>query len=294
MVIRSEWDGYRGLVIKDGQQVRIYSRNRRDLTRSYPEIASAALKLKVEQAILDGEIVALDDKGHPDFQALQNWRAGGRHHLAFYTFDLLHRNGRDLTGEPLMARRKRLDKVLAIGAVIRPSIELNGSASEVIEVVRSHGLEGVVAKRRNSPYRSGDRSGDWLKCRLDQQQEFVIGGFRPNGRSVDCVLVGYYEGSTLRFAGKVHAGFTPHVRRELREKLQPLEIGRCPFKGLPTGRSRWGSGVTEAEMRHMIWVRAALVVQIRFLEWTADGRLRHSAFLGLRADKAAKQVKREG
>ena len=139
-------------------------------------------------------------------------------------------------------------------------------------------------------YRPGDRSNDWLKLRLDTQQEFVIGGFRPIGPGIDALLVGYYEGKKLKFAGKVRAGFTPHIRRYIRTKLDPLRTDKCPFVDLPTGRSRWGGGVTADEMREMAWTRPELVAHTWFLEWTAEGRLRHG---GLRHDKRAREVRRE-
>ena len=121
----------------------------------------------------------------------------------------------------------------------------------------------------------------------------MIGGFRPDGATIDALLVGYYEGKAFKFAGKVRAGFTPHTRRQVRLQLDPLRTAKCPFANLPTGSSRWGAGVTEEEMHQMVWTRPELVAQIRFLEWTAEGRFRHAAFLGLRADKPAKEVRRE-
>ncbi|MGH8291533.1 MAG: hypothetical protein ACREV7_21545 [Steroidobacteraceae bacterium] len=128
----------------------------------------------------------------------------------------------------------------------------------------------------------------------ESQQEFVIGGFRPDGRSsIDALVVGYFEGKALKFAGKVRAGFTPHIRGELRRRLQPLCVAKCLFADLPSGRSRWGGGITAEEMRQFVWTGPELVAQIRFTEWTSEGRLRHAAFLGLRSDKVAKAVHRD-
>jgi len=152
-----------------------------------------------------------------------------------------------------------------------------------------------VAKRRDSVYTPGERSHDWVKLKLENQQEFVVGGCRPDGESsIDALLVGYYEGSKLRFAGKVRAGLVPHSRRELAAKLAPLRIPQCPFSDLPSGKSRWGGGVTADQMHEMRWTKPELIVQIRFVEWTAEGRLRHAAYLGLRPDKSAAEVRREG
>jgi ATP-dependent DNA ligase len=152
----------------------------------------------------------------------------------------------------------------------------------------------VIAKRRDSLYEPGERSGAWQKLKLELSQEFVVGGYRPGFNSVDALLVGYYEGRRLRFAGKVKAGFVAHTRRELFRELQPLHTVQCPFVNLPDSRSsRWGGGVTAEEMREMQWVRPGVVVQVRFVEWTAEGRLRHAAFVGLRSDKEAGEVRRE-
>lgn len=288
-------DGYRALLIKHGARVQIRSRNDKDLTRTYPRIAAAAQQLKAETAVIDGEIVALGPDGKPSFQALQHRGESPGHQIVYYAFDLLHVNGRDVMGEPLMKRRATLASIVPKDATLRLSQELPGSAADVLKAVRAAGLEGVIAKRKNSIYQPGARSNDWVKLKLEHQQEFVIGGYRPDGsQGVDALLVGYYEGRDLRFAGKVRAGLVPHVRRELRSKLEPLEITECPFVNLPDSKSsRWGGGVTAEQMSEMRWVRPKLVAQIRFVEWTAEGRLRHAAFMGIRFDKSAKEVRRE-
>jgi ATP-dependent DNA ligase len=172
---------------------------------------------------------------------------------------------------------------------------LPGTAAEIIQTVREMGLEGVVAKRKASVYRCGERSEDWLKLKLERAQEFAIGGYRLASPSfIDALLVGYYEGRQLRFAAKVRAGLIPHLRRSLLEALKPLRTQRCPFSNLPDAdTSRWGGGVTPEEISTLQWVKPQLVAQIRFVEWTAEGRLRHAKFLGLRHDKSAQQVVRE-
>jgi DNA ligase D-like protein (predicted ligase) len=290
-------DGYRALVLRVGGRVQIRSRNDKDLTRMYPTVASAALRLKADRVMLDGEIVALGPDGRPAFQALQHRGSNQTHQIVFYAFDVLHLNGNDLTSDPLIKRRARLSKVIGHqDPVLRLSQDLPGSATKVVEAVRAAGLEGVIAKRKNSLYRAGERSSDWVKLKLERQQEFVVGGYRPDGAgAVDALLVGYYdEGRSLRFAGKVRAGMVPHIRRDLLRKLKPLEVTGCPFINLPDARaSRWGGGVTIEQMDTMRWVKQDLVVQIRFVEWTAEGRLRHAKFLGLRQDKPAKEIVRE-
>lgn len=286
-------DGYRALLIKDRLQVQLRSRNDKDLTQMYPVIATAGLKVDATQAVIDGEIVVLDEHGRPSFQALQHRGEHPGHTVVFYAFDVLHVDGRDFTGAPIEERRAMLPNLLH-GKVLRISEELPGTAAEVIEAVKRIGLEGVVAKRRGSLYESGARSRDWLKLKLEYQQELVIGGFRPDGdHSIDALLVGYYEGTKLRFAAKVRAGLVPHSRRELAGKLAPLRIPQCPFSDLPSAKSRWGGGVTADQMHEMWWTKPELVAQIRFVEWTAEGRLRHATYLGLRFDKAAGEVRRE-
>ena len=292
-VYELKFDGYRALLMKDGGRVQIRSRNDKDLTAAYPSLASAAKKLRAAQAVVDGEIVAVDASGRPSFQALQHRSSHPGHTVAFYAFDLLYLDGTDLTKAPLDARRARLPAVLDSSGILQ-SIELPGTPQQVIEAVTGLGLEGVIAKRRSSRYVPGERNNDWLKLKLDRQQEFVVGGYRPGPHGVDALLVGYYEGRRLRFAGKVRAGFTPHVRREVHARLEPIETDRCPFADLPNSKtSHWGGGVTVEQMQEMTWVAPKLLAQIRFVEWTADGHLRHAAFLGLRSDKRATQVRRE-
>jgi DNA ligase D-like protein (predicted ligase) len=286
-------DGYRALIVKNRTRVEVLSRNEKDLTKTYPGVTAAAERLKADTAVVDGEIVAVDAGGRPSFQALQHRAAHPSHTVVFYAFDLLHLDGRDLTALPLEERRERLPAVIDKSGVLM-SQELPGTAAQVTEAVRRLGLEGVIAKRRDSRYDAGQRSGAWVKLKLDRQQEFVVGGYRPGAHGVDALLVGYYEGKQLHYAGKVRAGFTPHVRREVFTALTPHHTARCPFVDLPNSKtSHWGGGVTAEQMAEMTWLKPKVVAQIRFVEWTADGHLRHAAFLGLRADKKASAVRRE-
>jgi bifunctional non-homologous end joining protein LigD len=234
-----------------------------------------------------------DANGRPSFQALQHRGAHPGHTIVFYAFDLLHLDDRDLTNAPLMQRRERLPYVLHDSGVLL-SIELPGRAQEVIDAVTALGLEGVIAKRRSSKYTPGERTTSWVKLKLDRQQEFVIGGYRPGPNGIDAILVGYYSGTRLCFAAKVRAGFTPHVRRDVFAQLQRLHVATCSFDDLPSSKtSHWGGGVTAEQMREMQWVKPELVAQVRFVEWTADGHLRHAAFLGLRSEKKPREISRE-
>ena len=222
-----KFDGYRALIIKDEQRVELRSRKNKDLTEMYPGIAAAGLRLKADQAVVDGEIVALDTQGSPSFQALQHRGSHPGHQIVFYAFDVLHLDGKDLTAEPLLKRRARLPRVLD-GSGLLPSEELPGTVAAIVEAVRGLGLEGVIAKRKDSLYEPGERSDAWQKLKLENQQEFVIGGYRPGSNGVDALLVGYYDDTGLRFAGKVRAGFVPHLRREVFKALKPHHVDECP------------------------------------------------------------------
>jgi bifunctional non-homologous end joining protein LigD len=288
-----KFDGYRALLMKNGHHVQIRSRNDKDLTSTYPSVAASGHRLQADQVVLDGEIVAVGANGRPSFQALQHRAAHPGYSIVFYAFDLLHLAGEDLTGVTLQERRAQLPKVLNDSGVLL-SIELPGTPQQVIDAVQSLGLEGVIAKRRTSRYSTGDRNTAWVKLKLDRQQEFVVGGYRPGPHGVDAVLVGYYDGKHLRFAGKVRAAFTPHLRREVFAQVAPLQATRCPFVDLPNSKtSHWGAGVTPEQMSEMRWLKPKLVAQIRFVEWTSDTHLRHAAFLGLRSDKTAREIRRE-
>jgi DNA ligase D-like protein (predicted ligase) len=286
-------DGYRALILKSGERVQIRSRNDKDLTAAYPRVAAAARQLRADTAVLDGEIVAVDNGGRPSFQALQNRGSHPDHTIVFYAFDLLHLDGADLATLPLEERKQRLALVVA-GSGIPLSAFLPGTAAEVVDAVRHLGLEGVIAKRKDSRYHAGIRANTWLKLKLDRQQEFVIGGYRPGPHGIDALLVGFYDGRKLKFAAKVRAGFTPRLRRDIFARLSPLHVRACPFADLPnSSTSHWGGGVTAEQMDEMQWVKPALVAQVRFVEWTIDDHLRHSAFLGLRDDKKPSDVRRE-
>src|SRR5262245_33821149 len=287
-----KFDGYRALLSRRDDDVRLRSRNDKDLSGAYAGIISAGRRLR-RSVLLDGEVVAVDRNGMPSFQALQHRSAYPQHRIAYYAFDVLYLEGENLMGRPLHERRRLLPEVVDDSGVLI-SETLSGTAPQVIEAVRGLGLEGVIAKRRTSRYEPGLRTGAWSKVKLELQQEFVVGGYRPGPFGVDALVVGYYDGDGLRFASKVRAGFMPHLRREVYDGLKRLHVSTCPFVDLPNSRTtHWGGGVTEQQMREMQWVKPVLVAQIRFVEWTAEGHLRHSAFIGLREDKRPKDIRRE-
>jgi bifunctional non-homologous end joining protein LigD len=244
------------------------------------------------ETVVDGELVALDESGRPSFNALQNQAAA----VSYYLFDVLVLAGKDLTQQPLEARRALLlDKVFAkLSEPIRQAPVLEGRLADLLTAVRTYGFEGLIAKRRDSLYEPGKRSGAWRKMRVNQEQEFVIGGYTPSATSFDALVFGYYEGDKLIYVAKTRNGFTPRTRLDLFKYLQKLKIDVCPFANLPEPRGgRWGAGLTAAKMAECRWVKPELVGQFEFVEWTPDNHLRHSRFVGVREDKNPRDVRRE-
>jgi bifunctional non-homologous end joining protein LigD len=292
-----KWDGYRALALKHADQVRLLSLKEKNMTTDFPSVAEAVRCLAAGTAIVDGEIVAVDPKGRPSFQVLQNRKKLGRGwSVVYYAFDLLNLEGEDLQQAPLHERKAKLKRLIAQSRspVLRYSAELSGTAAAVLRTVAAAGLEGVVAKQHDSVYRAGTRVTTWLKLKLNQAQEFVIGGYKPDGGSFQSILVGYYDAKKLIFAGKVRQGFNPTVRARLLSDLEPLVVEKCPFANLPTSRkSHFGEGITVDEMSELRWLRPKLVAQVSFTEWTSYGLLRHATFEGLREDKAPGEIIRE-
>lgn len=198
--------------------------------------------------------------------------------------------------QPLTRRRESLAKhVLArLEEPIRESPELDASLQDLIQSVKAQRLEGLVAKRRDSRYEAGQRSGAWQKLRINAGQEFVIGGYTPSPKNFDAIIFGYYDGPRLIYVARTRNGFTPSSRDQLFKRFRGLEVKECPFANLPEARSgRWGQGLTAEKMAECCWLRPSLVGEFEFVEWTPDGHLRHSRFVGLRDDKQARDVRRE-
>lgn len=286
-----KWDGWRVIAIKAGTSVRLWSRNQKDLTHAFPSIAAAVATIEAESAVLDGELVAVNEDGRPSFSALQR-RGSDPSRLFLYAFDLLHVDGEDLRAVPLDRRKARLAKVLDSSAV-RISPAMPGDPRDMAAEFRRLGLEGIVAKKRTSSYVSGENSA-WVKFRLSLMQEFVVGAYVPPVNSVEALVLGYYEGKRLICCGRVRAGFNQLNRRQLAPLLNRLSSDRCPFANLPMkSKGRFGAGITEDDMARMQWVRPSLVVQVAFVEWTPHGVLRHPKYLGIREDKPAANVRRD-
>lgn len=291
-------DGYRAVAVINDGRVELWSRNHKPLGGDYPEVVAELKQLPCANAVLDGEIVALDEQGHSRFQLLQGRGLGPRPTIKFYAFDLLHHEGRSLLNEPIEERQSELAALIGKRFdVLKVSPVFDAEPGAMLEAARQQGLEGIIAKRAGSRYEVDRRSGTWLKCKVHGEQEFVIGGFTPPRNSrpyFGALLVGYYEKGKLRYAGKVGSGYSHARLQELHATMMKRRAEECPFVNLPTPRtSRFGGGMTRGEMRHVTWVKPELVAQVRFTEWTGDGMLRHPVFLGLRNDKAAGDVVRE-
>jgi bifunctional non-homologous end joining protein LigD len=285
-------DGYRAQAIRDGAGVRLLSRRGKDLTNKYPLVSRDLLDALKVGTVLDSELVAFDDEGQLSFNALQN--AGSGTHVVFFAFDVLVSEGEDVKALPLRERKNLLESILKPCDHVQLSAHFGGRLSRFLEGVKQVGGEGVVAKRLDSRYEPGRRSGSWSKMRINIGQEFVIGGFTPGSNGIDALVVGYYEGRKLIYAARVRAGLVPASRRELYEKFKPFIVQGCPFVNLPEATpGRWGQGLTAAKMKECIWVRPKFVANFEFLDWTDSNHVRHIKFVGLRSDKDPMTVVRE-
>jgi bifunctional non-homologous end joining protein LigD len=294
-----KFDGYRALAIRGGRETRILSRNQKDLGNKFPEVKDSIAALDLQDAVIDGEIVALDEMGRSSFQLLQGFDMGEEQPpIFFYAFDLLRLNGKDLQVLPVEKRKAKLEELLKKPpGVLRYSASFTKDIPELLDRAGKLGLEGLIGKRSGSRYEAGRRTGAWIKIKLHLEQEFVIGGFTEaegSRKYFGALLVGFYEGAKLKFAGRVGTGFSEKLLSSLYSELNKIRIDKCPFYNLPaSGRNRWDQGLTAAEMRRCHWVNPVMVCQVKFTEWTRDDRLRQPVFLGIREDKNANEVVRE-
>ena len=281
-IFEDKYDGFRMVsVIKDGS-VTLYSRNGKIISHSYIEVARALERFKVD-AVLDGELVALDRHGVSRFQLLQN---ALRHEakLLYCVFDMMFCDGEDLRGLALLERKKRLRSVLPRQPLLSFSQHRTEFGTKFFAEAEKQGLEGIMAKRADSLYRSGERTADWLKIKTAKRQEVVIAGFTAPRRSrpnFGALVLAVRDGKAWRYIGHVGAGFSHAALEELHGKLLPLQTAQSPFAGRVKDEA-----VTT-------WVRPKLVAEVKFTEWTSGGEMRHPVYLGLRADKRAKDVTRE-
>jgi bifunctional non-homologous end joining protein LigD len=292
-----KWDGIRTIVYVSQGRTTVQSRNGHDLTAALPELSALGDELGHGEAVLDGEVVVVDSKGRPSFQLLQGRigaaGAGGGHRpvrppVTLVVFDLVYLCGELLLDLPYHERRGRLESLgLEHGASWTVSARFEGGGSDVLAVSRQQGLEGVVAKRTDSPYRAGRRSPDWVKVKNLETEEVVIGGW-AGGRGqrtgqIGSLLLGIPDGDGLRYVGRVGSGLSGAGLANLARRLAPLESSVSPFAGELPSRYR----------REVTWVRPELVGEVSFYEWTADGLFRHPVWRGLREDKSPGEVVRE-
>jgi DNA ligase D-like protein (predicted ligase)/DNA ligase D-like protein (predicted 3'-phosphoesterase) len=279
-IFEVKWDGYRAVAeIRDGS-VSLYSRNGISFNKKFFPITEALRKFGFD-AVLDGEIVVVDDQGRPDFQMLQHYQDSGSGHLLYYVFDLLHFRGHDLTALPLLRRKEFLKKILPFTPRIRFSDHVWKEGILFYNVAKEKGLEGIIAKHSQSGYEAGRRSREWLKVKTQLTQEAVIAGFtEPGGgrKYFGALVLGVYEGDALMFIGHVGGGFTTNHLKGIREKLDPLIQKECPFTVRPE---------TNAPVN---WVKPELVCEVALSGWSEGGVMRHPVFQRLREDKTAREV----
>jgi bifunctional non-homologous end joining protein LigD len=290
-IFETKWDGFRSICFVKQGKSRFVSRNQIDMTPQYPELASVAKQIGAKEAILDGEIVALDKDGMPRFQLLQP-RVGrktglealrGHGHIVYYVFDLLYVDGYDLTACPLVERKGILERILRPANFIKLSDHIEGDGEAFFKEIEKFHLEGMIAKSAASPYVQ-KRSRDWLKVKTIQRSEAVIGGYtEPRGsRShFGALVVGLYRGKDLHYVAHVGGGFNQRSLAELYKLMQPLKTKASPFVDAPK---------TNEPVQ---WIKPKLVAEVKFSEWTADYRLRHPVFVGLREDKKPEECKFE-
>jgi len=284
-LFETKWDGVRAICFLKNGKARFVSRNQNELTAQYPELASIGDAVGAQRAILDGEIVALDEKGVSRFQLLQP-RLGRKHtgeiarlaaksHIVYYVFDLLYLDGFDLSRCKLIDRKELLEKTLKSSKNVRFSDHIIGAGEALYKEVARIPLEGIVAKCVTSPYLQ-KRSRDWLKIKTVQESEVVIGGYtqpRHSRSYFGALVVGLYAHGKLHYVGHIGGGFNERGLEQIFKLLQPLKTNKCPFVDEPP---------TNEPVQ---WVKPKLVAQVKFAEWTAEGRLRQPIFLGLRDDK---------
>jgi bifunctional non-homologous end joining protein LigD len=290
-VFELKWDGYRAIAVVTKDDVTLTSRNAKDLLHQFPEMSKLAAAFRSIPVVVDGELCVIDEQGRPDFQALQSRDKSPARGLprrkpspvTFVVFDLLYADGRDLRERPLEERKRLLESIVVPDRGVLFSKHVVANGIQLFELAERRGLEGIVGKVRISPYRS-IRSREWVKIKAKKRQEFVVGGWtEPRGsrKEFGALLVGYYDGGELRYAGHVGTGFDAKLLRDLSAKLKPLERKTSPFVDAPKTN-------TPAH-----WVKPQLVAEIAFAEWTREGILRQPVFIGLRIDKEPKSVVRE-
>ena len=283
-----KWDGYRAIATVAGSETMLTSRNGNDLTGRFANVAKEIAKAtKTPDCVLDGEVCALDESGRSSFSAMQQGKADTP--LVYYVFDVLEVEGEPLIDLPLLDRHKRLEQLLdKRNKTVRLSEEFDDGEA-LLEAAKQQQLEGIISKRLDSRYLAGKRTRDWLKIKTHHEQEFVVAGYtKGTGRrasSFGSLVLGYYQGNEIVYAGNVGTGFNSKEIEKLLDNMRPLRRDDPPFREVPK--------MPKVRKSDVIWVQPSLVVQVEFAEWTHDGRLRAPAYKGLREDKAPEEVRRE-
>jgi bifunctional non-homologous end joining protein LigD len=278
-----KWDGYRVIAEVSKKKVEMYSRNHIDFTETYAPISKELKRLPYE-TVLDGEVVVLDEKGRGSFQLLQQYHKTGVGNLLYYVFDILYLDGHDLRELPLKERQRILKEVVQDMSLVKFSEGIHEKGESFFMAAQKQGLEGIIAKDENSPYRQGLRTKEWLKIKTHLRQEAVIGGYtEPRGgrKHFGALVLGVYEDGKLKYIGHTGGGFDQKKLKDIYAKLQKLRQTKSPFENPP----KTNAPVT--------WVRPKLVAEVEFREWTSDGHMRQPIFIGLREDKYPKDIKRE-
>lgn len=275
-----KWDGYRAIAEINHGENRLYSRNGNTFDKAYPKVFTALSSIK-HRAIIDGEIIVLDDSGKPSFQRLQNYSARDKHVIQYYVFDIIELDGKTIVDLPLLERKKMLKEMLPESNVIRYCDHVEDEGKMLFREMQKMGLEGMIAKRKKSKYLIGKRTTDWLKIKNVQSQEAIIIGFtEPKGSrsSFGSLLLGVWKDDDLVYIGNVGTGFTDQSLKELHIKLKKLVRKTSPLD------------IPIKETPDITWVEPVMVCNVKFTEITEDGSVRHPVFLGLRTDKDAKDV----
>ncbi len=278
-----KWDGYRAVAGKRKDKIELYSRNGLDFSQKYAPVTEALRAIK-HDVILDGEIVAVDDKGVSHFEWLQHWHKEAQGELRYYAFDILWCDGRDVRGMPLIQRKALLKNILPSNGLLQFSDHVENHGEKLFEQMKKQGLEGMVAKRADSPYREDVRGQDWLKVKCGQRQEVVIGGYtepRNSRKYFGSLMVGVYEKDQLIYVGHSGGGIPDEERKKLLTRMKKLERKSSPFSTEPKPNAP------------VHWIKPELVCEMSFAEWTGDGIMRHPQFEGLRPDKKPTDVVRE-
>jgi len=286
-----KWDGYRALSFLKGEKVEIRSRNNKSFNNKFYPVRNDLARMKLE-AVFDGEIVAIGASGISDFGRLQNWRSESDGELRYYVFDILEFKGKSLLKQPLSSRKQLLEKILPESNIVQLSKSFNTKGKAFYKTASELGLEGIVAKHADSVYTPGMRSREWLKIKIGNRHEVVIGGYTANegsSKAFSSLLVGVFTNGKLEYRGKVGTGFSNALQKKLLQQFKPLIRKTSPFVIEPdiNSPSRFRPNPPHAEA---VWIRPELVCEVEYTEMTADGVMRHPSFKGMRSDKAAVKV----